>query len=177
MTCEGKRILMGYVNDTAMSQWIPPTAIGKTAGTWTDTLASNAYYQRRTAADANSTLFVPIQLPSNSVAQKGAYLRSIEVIYNVTTAALDDFATVELEKVSSTSGGTVTGTAPTITIDSGHDTAAERKATGVHRMTVTLSTPAWIDNDEWYVLEMILDHATTSVFDLYGAIANYTLRI
>lgn len=168
---------MGYVHDTHMAQFISPGLIEKSAGTWTPTLSSNAYFQRRSAADANFTLYIPIKVPSNSASQKGVYLTSIELIFNITTAALDDFATVELEKMVADSAGAVTGSAPSITLDTANDTAAERKATGTHRLTASLATPVWIDNDVWYVLECVCDAAATSVFDLYGAIVNYTLRI
>lgn len=175
---------MGFVHDTAMSQFIPPNQIGKSAGTWTLTVASNIWSDNRTAADAAFTLFVPIPIPSNSVAQKGARLKSIELMYEIGTAAADDFATVKLYKdtfsASAASGsGTINTTAEVtaVTIDTGHDTAAERLAVDQHRMVITLTTPAFIDNDEGYHLECVIDAAATTVFKLYGAIANYELRI
>jgi hypothetical protein len=64
-----------------------------------------------------------------------------------------------------------------ITIDAGHDTAAERKATGDHTMTVTLDTAVWVDNDDMYYLVMTIDFATTSAFSLFGARANFELRV
>ena len=164
------------MHNTHFSQFIPPAQINKSAGTWTPTLASNALYERRTAADATFNLFIPIRIPSNSVALQGAKIASIEVIYNITTAACDDFATVELEKMTSSAAGAVTGAAVTVSVDTSHDTAAERKATGTHRMTVTITTPEWVDNDCWYVLYLVVDAAATTVFDLYGAIVNFTLR-
>lgn len=164
------------INNTHFSQFIPPSQISKSAGTWTPTLATNVLYERRTAADAVFNLFIPIRVPSNSIALQGAKLVSVEVIFNITTAACDDFATVELEKCTSTSAGVVTGAAVTTSVDTSNDTAAERKATGTHRMTVTVTTPAWVDNDDYYVLYLVVDAAATSVFDLYGAIANFTLR-
>jgi len=168
---------MGYVHDTAMSQFVAPSQIGKSAGTWTPTLATDDSYERRTAADANFALFVPVPVPSNSVAQKGAYLKSIELIWNQTTAVMDDVATVALKKATFSAAGASTSSDISVSIDSANDTAAERKATGTHRMTVTLATPVWIDNDERYVLYMLVDGSATGVFDLYGAIVNYTLRM
>ncbi len=168
---------MGTVHDTHMSQFIPPSQIQKSAGTWTPTLATNDVYERRTAADANFNLFIPIPIPSNSSTQKGGYLKSVEVIFNITTAALDDIATVALKKLSFSSAGASTGSDVTVTLDTANDTAAERKATGTHRMTITLSTPVWVDNDEAFVAYIACDGSTTGVFDLYGAVANYTLRV
>lgn len=168
---------MGYVHDTSMSQFVHPSQIDKSAGTWTPTLSTNDVFHRRTAADANFNLFVPVRLPSNSAALKGAYLKSIELIFNITTGALDDFATVALKKLTFNSSGASTASDVTVTIDTANDTANERKATGTHRMTVTLSTPVWVDNDDAYVLYCVCDAAANSVFDLYGAIVNYTVRL
>jgi len=164
------------MNNISFSQFIPPSQVSKSAGTWTPTLASNVLYERRTAADASFSLYIPIRIMGNSVALQGCKLSSVEVIFNITTAAADDFATVELEKCSMSAAGVVTGAAVTITQDTGNDTAAERKATGTHRMTVTLTTPEWVDNDVYYVLVLTVDAAAGTVFDLYGAIANFTLR-
>jgi len=170
---------MGYVHDTQMRQFIPPFMCGKTAGTWTPTIASNVVGDVRTAADASFTLLIPIALPSNATDLKGAYLTSIDVWYKIATAAADDFTTVELEKMTLPASGTaVSGAAVTVTIDTGHDTAAERKAIGdAHKMTVTLSTPEWIDEDEVFYLQLVVDAAATTAFTFYGARANFTLRV
>jgi hypothetical protein len=170
---------MGYVNDTQMRQFIPPFMCGKSAGTWTPTLASNVVGDVRTAADASFTLMIPITVPSNAAALKGAYLTAIDVWYKIATAAADDFATVELEKMTLPASGTaVSGAAVTVTMDTGHDTAAERKAAGdAHKMTVTLSTPVWVDEDDVYYLCLTVDAAATTAFTFYGARANFTLRV
>ena len=167
---------MGYVNDTKFSQFITPNQIIKSAGTWTSTFANNTMADVRTAADANFNLFIPILIPSNDVALKGAKLLSIDVHYKVATGALDGFATVELEKMSITAAGVVSGAAVAVTVDAGHDTAAERLAVGDHFMTVALDAPVWIDKDEVFWLYMACDAAANSVFTLWGAKANFTLR-
>lgn len=167
---------MGYLHDTKFSQFITPNQVVKSAGTWTTTLGTNTVADVRTAADASFTLYVPILIPSNDDSYKGAKLQSIDVHYKVATAAADDFATVELEKMSISAAGAVTGAAVTITQDASHDTAAARKAVGDHFMTVTLTTPAWIDKDEVYWLQLVVDAAAGTVFTLWGAKANFTLR-
>lgn len=174
---------MGYVHDTAMSQFVPPDQIGYSAGTWTLAVASNVWSLDRTAADASFTLYIPVPVPSNSASLKGAYLVSIELMYSIATAGADDFATVAVYKdtlqASAASGSGTINTAASVTVtqDTGHDTAAERKAVDEHRMKVTLSTPAWIDNDEAYHMECVVDAAAATVFKVFGAIINYTLRI
>lgn len=173
---------MGYVHDTGFSQFIPPQLLGFSAGTWAMAVASNVWSNNRTAADASNTLHIPITIPSNNNALKGCLLKSIEVMYSIGTADADDFATVALYKdtlkatAASGSGTLNTAASVTVTVDSGHDTAAERKAQDEHRMVITLSTPAYIDNDEAYHVELVIDFAATSVFKYFGAIANFTLR-
>ena len=68
---------MGYVHDVAMSQFVPPNAFGYSAGTWTLVAATNVWSLDRTAADASFTVYMPIPIPSNSVALKGAKLVSV----------------------------------------------------------------------------------------------------
>lgn len=167
---------MGYVVDKDISLFIPPANIQKTAGTWTPTLASNVWKDVRTAADASFSLAIPIQLFGNEAA-RGCKLVSIDVYYAIGTAAADDFATVSLEKMTLGADDTaITGAAVTTTIDAGHDTAAERLAVDTdHVMTVTLATPAFIDNDEVYVLTCTVDCAAGTVFTLFGARANFEL--
>jgi hypothetical protein len=46
-----------------------------------------------------------------------------------------------------------------------------------HRLKWTLTTAAWIDNDEAYHFEAVVDAAAASVFKIFGGIINYTLRL
>jgi hypothetical protein len=169
---------MGYIHDVAMSQFVPPSMFLFTAGTWTGVSDTYIWSLARTAADASFWAYVPVPVPSNSVANKGSYLKSIEVFYSIGTAAVDDFATVTLCKDTlNAHGSAITTAAVTHTIDADHDTAAERLISAYHRMVVTLTTPAWIDHEENYHLDMLVDCAATSVFKFYGALVNYTLRL
>ena len=170
---------MGYVHDTHMSKFIHPGLFLFSAGTWTPADASNVVSIARGAADAAFTAYIPIALPSNDSIQKGSKLKSIDVYYAIGAAAADDFATVELEKMALGADDTaITGTAVTTTLDAGHDTAAERLAVDTdHVMTVTLSTPEWIDDAAAFVLKLVVDCAATTVFTFFGARANYDLRV
>lgn len=170
---------MGYVNDTHMSQFIPPSEFQMSAGTWAMALSSNVVSRDRSAADAAFTALIPIPVPSNAIAYKGAKLKSIDVWYSIGTAAADDFATVELEKmVLGADDVAPSGAAVATTPDTGHDTAAERLAVDSdHCMTVTLDDPAWLDDGDAYWLQLVVDCAATTVFKFFGARANYELRI
>jgi hypothetical protein len=169
---------MGYIHDVSMSQFVPPNLFMFSVGTWTATIATSIWSMDRTAADASFYAFVPVLIPSNSVANMGAYLKSIEVMYSIATAAADDFASVSLIKDTLAVDGTLnTKNDIAITMDTAHDTAAERLAIDEHRMVATLDTAAWIDNDEAYHLDLGVDCAAGTVFKCFGAIINYTLRL
>ncbi len=169
--------LGGYVHDTAMSMWVPFTSFVHSAGAWTSTVAANVWYARRSAADASATTYIPVLLPSNSAANKGSYLQSIDLYYRVVTAALDALQ-ADMYKVTLQVSGTLsTVAAITTTYDTGHDTAGERITVDEHKLTLTLSTPVWIDNDEQIFVEVIADAAATSLLDFFGARANFTLRL
>ena len=170
---------MGYVNDTNMSQMIPPSDFEMSAGTWAVSESSNLVGRAKNAADEAVTVLIPVRVPSNASALKGAKLESIDVWYAIGTAAADDFATVELEKCTlGVDDVAPAGSAVTITQDAGHDTAAERKAVDSdHCLTATLSSPAWVDDGDLYWLKLVIDCAATTVLTFYGARANYTLRV
>jgi hypothetical protein len=168
---------MGYTHDTHYAQFISPFQYQKTAGTWTATLASNTVGDVRTAADAAFDLYIPILIPSNASALKGAMLTSIDVYWRCATAAMDAVATVELEKMTlPANASVVSGAAVTVTVDAANDTTAERLTLASHTMTVTVTTPTWSDDGECYWLYIACDAAATSVWTNWGAVAHFTLR-
>lgn len=170
---------MGYVHDTAMAQYIPPTLFHRVTGTWT--LAAGAVAGtialHVAATDETSTVNIPIVISSNSVAQKGAYLKSVEIDYEILIAACDAVSVVINLVTRGADGAVATVAAQTFTYDTGHDTAAERYDVDQHRMTCTITTPFWIDNDQYVLVELTLDKAGTTTVDLLGAVANFTLRM
>jgi len=169
---------MGYVHDTAMSQFIGPDEMLNSAGTWTATNASNVWFARRTAANATWVTKIPIRLPQNSAAYKGSKLVSIDIWYDITTEAMDAVAAVLYKATMGADGATcAVAAAVTTSYDAGHDAAGERVDVDQHKMTLTVTTPEWMDDgDEWYV-ELSGDGGANGVFDMYGARANFTLRV
>jgi hypothetical protein len=166
------------IHNKHMHQFIPSAMILKSAGTWTPSVASNVVKEARTAADASFTLLIPVSLPQSANLNNGARLKSIDVYYKVLTADCDDFATVELEKMALPANTAApTGAAVATTPDGSHDTATKRKAQGEHSMTVSLDTPAYMGKDDAYVLQLVVDAAAGTVFTLYGARANFDLRL
>jgi len=158
---------------------------GYSAGTWTLAVASNVWSLDRTAADASFTVYMPIPIPSNSVALKGSKLLSVEFMYSISTAVADDFAvatallyTDTLQASAASGSGTLNTAAELATTkDTGHDTDAECLAVDEHRMVLTVTTPVWVDNDVAYHAEFVVDGGAATVFKIFGGIANYVLRL
>jgi hypothetical protein len=167
---------MGYVNDTHMTQFIPPTAMHCVTGTWTLTAGAQAgLISKHKSANSETTVVnIPIMIPSNSSALKGAKLASVCVDYELAAHAATS-VTASMNKITrGADGADATVTAVTVTQDLTAGTAAA--TLDEHALTVTVTTPAWIDNDEYYllVLTIVADVAT---IDLLGAFANFTLRM
>jgi hypothetical protein len=167
---------MGYVQDTKMSQIIPVSHMILTAGTWTMTVASNVCIHTRTAAAATFNALVPIPIPQNYVALKGARLLSVDFLWKNATADLNSVTTVEIEKVAMAANTVApTGAALACTIDASNDTTAKRITQAQH--TLNISPTEWLDSAYAYWLYMTFDAAATSALILYGARANYLLRL
>jgi len=160
-----------------MSQYIPPTAFHPVTGTftWTAGQVAGTIAMHRAAANQTSVITIPITAPSNSVAQKGALLKSIEVDYEITVAEPTSI-TWTLNKVTRGADTAVAAVAAVTKTDT--IAAADAKTVDQHKQTITLSTPAYIDNDEYYLLECsIVAGAGGNVEDFLGAVANFTLRL
>jgi hypothetical protein len=106
-------------------------------------------------------------------------------MYSIATTLADDFvvATAAIYKdtlaaaAASGSGSINTAAIVAGTFDTGHDTAAELGAVDEHRAKWSLTVPVWIDNDEAYHAEYVVDPAVGTVLKVFGGIVNYTLRI
>jgi hypothetical protein len=170
----------GYVHDTAMSQFIAPNEIMFSAGTWTnvETGVADIWGFQRAAANATANVWIPIPIPSNGVANKGAYLKSVDIWYTIATEAFDAIAATVYKATLPADGAAAgAGASQAFSYDSGHDDAAERVDVDEHKMTLTLTSPFWLDDDEYAFVELALDGNTNGVFTLLGARANYTLRV
>ncbi len=167
----------GYVHDTAMSTYIPPTCFHPVTGTftWTAGQVAGTIAMHRAAANQTSVISIPILLPSNAAANKGACLKSIEIDYENTVAEPTSM-TWTLNKVTRGAEGAAASVSAVTKADT--VAAAAAKTVDQHRQVVTLSTPAWIDNDEYFLLELsLVAGGGGTVNDLYAAVANWTLRV
>lgn len=162
---------------TKINQFIPPGLFGKAGGTWTLGVSSNVVAETRSTADSSFALYLPIILPSSEAYRQGSYLKSIDVMYKIAGAAADDFSDPVLHKMTMANGVAATGAAVTTTLDAAHDTAAERLAVATHKMTVSLATPEWIDDNYMFWLQLSIDAAASTSFSLYGAVLNFEQRL
>jgi hypothetical protein len=171
---------MGYVHDTEMAQWIPPTLMHFVTGTWADAAGQVAgtIAKAKTQADATGVITIPLIVPSNSGSYKGVLLKSIDIYWDVYTLALDALAAL-IHKVTLPINGAAIAAPDSIAFsyDTDHDTAAERLTLDQHTMTLTLTTPAWIDDGEVYQVQITANCGATSDLQILGARANYTLRL
>lgn len=168
---------MGYVHDSHMAQYIPPNSMHCVTGTWTDIAGQVAgtIVRHKAATAETATINVPIMVPSNSVALKGSRLKYVEIDYEILVAACTSW-TMSLVKVvrgADTAVAVVSAPAGTQLL-----TAATTAATvDQHRDRFTLTTPAWIDDDEYYFLKIVAVAAATTQIDLLSAVAYFDERL
>jgi len=168
------------VHDTAMSQYIPPTLMHYVTGTWTEAAGAVAGTIAKAMADpgapgATAVVNIPVLVPSNSVALKGAYLKSIEIDYEIFTAACTSVTPVVNKVTRGADGAVAVVSAPAVTQDLAAAVAAATQ--DQHKLTVTVTTPFWIDNDDYYLLQLSIVCGAAVTVDLLGAVANFTLRV
>jgi hypothetical protein len=167
---------MGYVHDSGFAQFIPPTAFHCVTGTWTDAAGSvsGTIVKKKAAGAETAVINVPITVPSNVNSFKGAMLNSVDVDYEISNTAATSI-TLSMNKVTRGANGAdavvaaVTGT-QTLVADSTANTIDE------HRDTWTITTPAYIDDDEYYLLNISAVCADSTVLEYLGAVAKYSFR-
>lgn len=164
------------IHDTHMSQYIPPTVMMGITGTFTQAAGAVAgtIAFHRAAAAQTSVIYIPITLPSNSSILKGALLKSIEVDYENLLATCTS-VTFGLSKVTRGADGAV-AVVSAVTVTQSLTAATTAAAQDQCKCTVTLTTPAYIDNDEYYILTMTIVAGGTVTNDVLCAVANFTLR-
>lgn len=168
---------MGYLHDT-IKTFISFAKFVHSAGTWTVTTASNVWFARRTATDAAGVTFIPLDgVPQRDGATKGSMLASVDVHFRVVTAALDSLSATLYKATLADDGSLLTVASVATSYDTGHDTAAERIDVDEHKLTLTVTTPTYLEDNEYLFVEVSWDAATTSVLDFFGALAHWTWRL
>jgi hypothetical protein len=168
------------MHDTHMHKWIPPTMCHLITGTWTMTAGAvaNTIAMSRGRADASTTITIPINLEMNDGPDKGCCLVSVDIYFEMLTAAADAVDAL-VHRVTLPINGAAIATVESLAFayDTGNDTAAERYAVDQHTMTLTLDTPIWIEDDQVIQVQVIIDNAGTTDLTVFGARANYTYRL
>lgn len=174
---------MGYVHDAGFAFPITPFNCFGTVATWAiaaGQVAGTLVYGCD-ATDETAHLFiecrVPSHLPDNAGnAVKGVKITDFQLDFEILTAAADAMSAV-INKVKRGADGAVAVVSnPTFTYDTGHDDAAERIDVDQHRMTLTLDTPAWVEDDEYYIIDLTINKAATTTFEFIGGVVHGTLR-
>jgi hypothetical protein len=167
---------MGAIQDTAMSQFIPPSLFHRPTGTWTTPAGQVAgtIVEHVAAADQTGLVNIPILVPSNSNALSGAYLKSIEIDYEILVADCDAFTFVINKVTRGADTAVAVVSAPAFTQS---PAAANCKTVDQHKAVLTITTPFWIDNDEYVLVEVTVNQAATTQVDFLGAVANFTLKV
>lgn len=171
---------MGYVNDTHMHDWIPPTQIHCVTGTWTFTAGqvANTIARHKAAAAQTTVVTIPLTLPMNDGPEKGAYLESVDVYFEQIGAAVTSTdALIHLVTLPADGAAIGAPESQAFSYDTGNDTAAERLDQDQHTMTLTLTTPIWIEDDQVVQVQLTIVCGGVVTLDIIGARANYTLRI
>jgi hypothetical protein len=161
-----------------MSLVIPPKAFHYATGTWSDDPGQTAGTTcKHLAASAGQTSIVtiPIMLPQNSVALKGSYLKSVEVNYEITDAALTSI-TASAKVVGRGIEGAV-ATPVTLAVTQDLVAAVAAATVAIHKLTVTITVPQWIKNTEYVLLVLTCVQPAVNETDFHNAIANFELRV
>jgi hypothetical protein len=168
--------LGGYVHDTAMSQYLAPTNFVCITGTWTEVVAAvtGTISKHKAAAAETSDVYIPIEIPSNSVSGKGSYLKSVEVDYEILSADLTSITASFNAVARGADTAVAVVTNPTFTQT---PTAANAKVTDQHKLVLTLDSPIWLANTQYVWVKLSCVCAAGSVLDFLGAVANYTARM
>ena len=170
---------MGFTRDY-LSKVIALALIQTSGGTYTLTRAGGPIWSiNKTAAADTTYVRIPVLPPVQSgKLLNGARLTSIDIWWTNATGDLTSLTpTVNLALLPANAAAPAAPTALTFTYDTGHDLAAERITQAAHKMTLTVTTPAYLDDDQELFVELAIVAAAGSVVKVYDARVNYELNI
>lgn len=126
--------------------------------------------------DGTEVTYLNYNVPMNNfvVTSRGWKVNSVTIDYTVGVTAVTDIQVALASLATAAAGGTAA--ALTGTYDAAHDTTAERKATGNHRLVYTITTPTTFSTAKTSLaLEIQLDTLNTAVTTIRGITLNLTL--
>lgn len=174
---------MGYVHDAGFVEFTSPMEVFGDTAAWGIVAGqvANTLVYKCDATDETANLFIPIHVPghtpdANGNAVKGGMLTKIEIDYEILIAACDTVTPVIHKVKRGADGADAVVTQPAFTYDAGHDTDDERDDLDEHRMELNITTPFYLEDDEYLYVAIAFDKAATSTVEFLGAFAYYTLR-
>jgi len=167
-------------HDTHMHKWHSAARPHEVTGTWANAAGqtANTIVRKKTANAETSVVTIPIELPQNDGPEKDAYLVSLDLYYELISAAATTVTPV-IYKVTLPVTGAAVGAPESLAFsyDASHDTANERNTQDQHAMTLTLTTPVWIEDDHVIQVAVSFVCGGVVVVDWIGLRANYTYRL
>lgn len=167
---------MGYVHDTQMQQYIPPTAMHYITGTWAAAAGNvtHTIVMQKTAGAETATVTVPLLVPGNAAALKGSKINSVEVDYEILTSAATSI-TATVWKIARGADDAV-AVATQVTATQNLTAATDAAAVDQHNLAITITTPEYIADDDYWFVELACVCAAGTVLEFLGAQVNYTFR-
>ncbi len=167
---------MGYVHDAHMQKYIPPTMFHAVTGTWANAAGNVAHtiVLQKTAGAETATVTIPLAVPGNSSDEKGSKIASVEIDYEILAAVATSITATVWKIARGADGAVAVATAVTAT----QDLTAATDAADVdqHALTVTITTPEYIDDDDYWFVELACVCGASTVLEFLGAQVNFTLR-
>jgi hypothetical protein len=167
---------MGYVHDTACSQFIAPHLFHLVTGTWTQAAGAVAgtTAMHKSANAETAVVTVPVLVPSNAAALKGSKVLSVELDYQLLAAAATS-VTPALNLVTR-GADTAVAVVAAVTITNNLLAASTAATQDKHKLISTVTTPTWLLNTQYLLYQVTFVCAGTVTIDLLGAVVNYTFR-
>jgi len=175
---------MGYVHDAGFAG-IPtfPTQVWGDTAAWAIAAGqtSGSLVYACDATDEVANLWIPIHsfshLPDSAGnAVKGAKITKIEVDYEIVVAACDAVTAYIYKMKRGADDADVVVSEPAFTYDAAHDTDDERDDLQEHRMELNITTPFYLEDDEYLYVKIAFDKAATSTVEFLVAVPYFTLR-
>lgn len=164
----------GAANILSMQEFVGlQSVLAYSAGTWTRTrVAQGNYADVKTQADDTTIIGIDITPMIRTAASKGFRLDSFDVIYQVTTLALDAH-TVTLDRIEYADNVAVSVNSVAIT-----GTLATATQANPYVTNVAVDTPAFdVTADSKYVVEVTVDAAATSDYSFYGLMLRFSQTV
>ena len=161
---------MGYIHDSSMKYFVPPSLAGGYGGTWAHSNDGTFWTLTREALGGSFDLAIPVAVPhQNSNENRGSRIASVDVYFKISDQNLTSLAVEFNLQTLPTTGEFDSPSNPTFTYDTDHDAAGERVTQGSHVMTLTLTTATWVQGTQCLRADLIAVAPAATLFEFFGA--------